>query len=85
MGDDSLGALDTAFGTYEESISAHVQKFKTQFQDLSTTVVGSDFAKGIVDIGTALLSFTTATSKLSGTFMTLSSLVAILATIKSIS
>lgn len=85
MGDDSLGALDTAFGTYEESISAHVQKFKTQFQDLSTTVVGSDFAKGIVDFGTALLSFTTATSKLAGTLPTLASLVAIITTIKSIS
>lgn len=85
MGDDSLGALDTAFGTYEESISAHVQKFKTQFQDLSTTVVGSDFAKGIVDIGTGLLSFATATSKLAGTLPTLASLVAIITTIKSIS
>lgn len=85
MGEDSLGALDTAFGTYEESISAHVQKFKTQFQDLSTTVVGSDFAKGIVDIGTGLLSFATATLKLAGTLPTLASLVAIIKTIQSAS
>lgn len=85
MGEDSLGALDTAFGTYEESISAHVQKFKTQFQELSTTVIGSDFAKGIVDVGTGLLSFATATSKLAGTLPTLASLVAIIKTIKSVS
>lgn len=85
MGSDSLGALDTAFGTYEESISAHVQKFKTQFQELSTTVVGSDFAKGIVDIGTGLLSFATATSRLAGTLPTLASLVAIIKTIQSVS
>lgn len=85
MDEDSLGALDTAFGTYEESISAHVQKFKTQFQELSTTVIGSDFAKGIVDVGTGLLSFATATSKLAGTLPTLASLVAIIKTIKSVS
>lgn len=38
-----------------ESLEAKVQQFQAAFQELSNTVISSDFLKGIVDLGTSLL------------------------------
>ena len=63
---DSEGALEGAYGTYLDSIQAHVQTMKAAFADLSATFVNSDLAKGMIDLGTDLIEKLTAiTSKLS--------------------
>lgn len=40
-----------------DSIEGHLQKLKSAWEELSTTVVDSDLIKMIVDLGTALLNF----------------------------
>ena len=40
-----------------DSIQGHLQKLKSAWEELSTTVVDSDLIKMIVDLGTALLNF----------------------------
>lgn len=82
---ESAGALNDAFSTYSESIAAHVQVFKTQFQELSVAIVGSDLAKGVVDFGTNLLSLATAISKAGMMIPTLLALWSAIKTVKSIS
>ena len=52
---NSAGTLDTAYATYMESITAHINQFKTAFQALSQTVMDSGIITGIIDIGTALV------------------------------
>lgn len=82
---ESAGALNDAFSTYSESIAAHVQQFKTQFQELSVAIVGSDLAKGIIDFGTGLLGLATAISKAGMMIPTLLALWSAIRTAKSIS
>lgn len=52
---NSTGALSDAYGKYMNSIEAHIGSFKAAYESLAQTVVNSDFAKGIVDAGTAIL------------------------------
>lgn len=40
-----------------DSIQGHLQKLKSAWEELSTTVVDSDLIKTVVDLGTALLNF----------------------------
>ena len=82
---ESAGALNDAFSTYSESIAAHVQQFKTQFQELSVAIVGSDLVKGVIDFGTGLLGLATAISKAGMTIPTLLALWSAIRTAKSIS
>ena len=51
----STGALDDAYAIYADSIQKHVDSLKAAFQDLSQTVISSDVAKFIVDLGTSAL------------------------------
>ena len=51
----SAGALQQSYDIYLNSIQAHIQTFKAAFDELSKTVVDSDFAKGVIDIGTVII------------------------------
>lgn len=82
---ESAGALNDAFSTYSESIAAHIQQFKTQFQELSAIIVGTDLVKGIVDFGTGLLGLATAISKAGMMIPTLLALLIAIKSLKSIS
>lgn len=82
---ESAGKLDEAFGVYSDSISAHIQQFKTQFQELSTAVIDSGLASGIVDIGTGFLSVATSLQKVGALLPTVIALVSAIKSIKSIS
>lgn len=53
--DNSAGALDDAYAIYANSIQKHVDSLKAAFQDLSQTMISSDVAKFIVDLGTIAL------------------------------
>lgn len=83
--DASGGALNDAFGTYSDSIKAHIDTLKASYQELSTVVVDSGLAKGIVDIGSGFMSLTTSIVKLGGTLPTLLALLGIIQNIKNIS
>lgn len=83
--DKSAGSLDEAFSTYSDSIAAHVQQFKTQFQELSVALVDSGLAKGIVDIGTGILNLATAITKAGMALPTLLAGIAAFKSLQSIS
>lgn len=53
------------------SIEAKQQQFAASFQELSTTVINSDFAKGLLDSGTKLLELLTDIIDKVGSFKTL--------------
>ena len=40
---------------YMQSIQYSIDRFKATFQELSTTVIGSDFLKGFIDAGSQVL------------------------------
>lgn len=82
---ESAGKLDEAFSTYSNSISAHIQQFKTQFQELSTAVIDSGLANGVVDIGTGFLSLVTSLQKVGALIPTVIALVSAIKSVKSIS
>lgn len=50
--DESSGSAMEKFDVYTESLSGKITSLQNAFQSLSTTVVSSDFLKGIVDFGT---------------------------------
>lgn len=52
---ESAGALETAYSTRMESITAHTEQFKAAFQELSKDFIDSDFAKQTIDTGTKLI------------------------------
>lgn len=52
---ESAGALETAYATRMESITAHTEQFKAAFQELSKDFIDSDFAKQTIDTGTKLV------------------------------
>lgn len=54
---NSAGALDAAYSKYMSSIAAHTDKFKASFQSLSDSAVNSNLVKGIVDVGTTIVSW----------------------------
>lgn len=82
---ESTGKLDEAFATYSDSISAHIQQFKTQFQELSAAVIDSGLANGVIDIGTGFLSLATSLQKVSALLPTIITLVSAGKSIKNIS
>lgn len=81
---DSAGALETAFSQYSDSIQAHIDKFKAQFQELSVAVVDSGLANAVIDIGTAFLNFATTLQKVGALIPTIVAAIATLKSIKSI-
>ena len=52
---DSAGALDSAYGIFEESMQGHINKLKAAFEELSMTAVDSGFVNNLVDLGTQLI------------------------------
>lgn len=52
---NSSGSAMERYGVYLDSLEARITKLQNAFQSLSTTVVNSDFAKGLVDAGTSVI------------------------------
>lgn len=80
----SDGSAMKEHSTWMESLEAKIKQLQATWQDFSQTVISSDFAKGLVDSGTTILSVFT---KLVDTFGVLNTLVggfAIFKTIKSL-
>ena len=53
---ESAGSAMQEYNTYLEGIEAKTNQFKAAFEALSTTVVNSDFLKGIIEFGTDAIS-----------------------------
>lgn len=56
---NSAGVAVQANATYMESAQAHINQFKTTFQELSATVVQSGMISSLTDIGTKILEVST--------------------------
>lgn len=52
---DSSGQAMEKFSVYQESLTGKTEEFKNAFIGLSTTVLDSDFLKGIIESGTSLI------------------------------
>lgn len=52
---ESAGSAMQEYNTYLESIEAKTNQFKAAFETLSTTVIDSDFLKGIIEFGTGAI------------------------------
>ena len=61
---DSAGSALAENEKYLDSIAGKVSKFKATFEELSTTLINSEFVKQTVDFGTGLLSLLNAIAKL---------------------
>lgn len=61
---DSAGTATEANATYMESIQGKIGQFKATFQELSNTLIGSDFVKQFVELGTQLLKILNGVAKL---------------------
>lgn len=68
---DSQGSALEEQNRWMDSIDAKVQQFKSQFQELSTVTLNSDFLKGFVDTGTNALGILTQLISSFGTFKSL--------------
>lgn len=55
--EESVGSMDQQLEIYNQSIQASLDKFKVAFQELSVDLINSDFIKGVVDTGTAIIKF----------------------------
>ena len=77
---DSSGSAMEEYEKYLEGIEAKTNQFKASFEALSTTVINSDFLKGLIDSGTNFIQFLdSAIEKLGGFGNALMSIVSILA------
>ena len=61
---DSAGSALAENEKYLDSIAGKVSKFKATFEELSVTLINSEFVKQIVDFGTGLLNVLNAVAKL---------------------
>lgn len=52
---NSSGSAMKRYDVYLDSLEAKITRLQNAFQSLSTTVVNSDFAKGLVDAGTTIV------------------------------
>ena len=52
---DSEGSAERELSNYQKGIQYSLDRFKAQFQELSTTTLDSDLFKGVIDNGTAFL------------------------------
>lgn len=52
---NSSGSAMKRYDVYLESLEARITRLQNAFQSLSTTAVNSDFAKGLVDAGTSVI------------------------------
>lgn len=67
----SAGSAAAEQSKWMQSLEAKVQQFQAAWQELSMTVLDSDFLKGLVDTGTTLLEVLTAIVDTIGVFPTL--------------
>lgn len=68
---NSAGSAQKEQDKWLQSMEAKQQQFAASFQELSTTVINSDFAKGLLDSGTNLLELLTQLIDKVGSFKTL--------------
>lgn len=61
---ESAGTATEANATYMESIEGKIGQFKATFQELSDTLIGSDFVKQFVELGIGLLKILNGVAKL---------------------
>jgi TP901 family phage tail tape measure protein len=61
---NSTGALQQAYDIQLQSITAHINQFKASIDSLAQTVVKSNVAKAIVDVGTSVVSLVDDVAKL---------------------
>lgn len=61
---DAAGTATQANDIYMDSITGHIEVFKTTFQEMGQNLINSDFIKGVVDFGTAILNILNSVSKL---------------------
>lgn len=54
---NSSGSAMERYDVYLDSLEAKITRLQNAFQSLSTTIVNSDFAKGLVDAGTDIVTF----------------------------
>lgn len=59
----SAGTLETAYETYLDSTTAHINQFKAAFEELSATTFNSKLLSNIVDLGTAFTGFVNTLTK----------------------
>ena len=52
---EAVGSMESQLSVYNDSIQASLDKFKVAFQELSVDLINSDFIKGIVDLGTQII------------------------------
>ena len=52
---NSTGSAIAENEKYKESIVGTLNEFKAAYEELATTVIDSDFLKGLIDLGTSLL------------------------------
>lgn len=80
---ESAGAAARANNIYMDTTTAHLNQFKSAFQDLSHTVVDSDLLKSIVDFGTGLVkAINSITKALGGLPKILGVIIGLIAVIK---
>lgn len=63
---ESAGAAARANNIYMDTTTAHLNQFKSAFQDLSHTIIDSDLLKAIVDLGTGILKIFDSVAKFVG-------------------
>lgn len=76
---DSLNSAGSSFKEYENylnSTEGKIQGFKTAFEDLSDTIISSDFLKTAIDFGTKLINVLDALIEKVGTLPTLMGAIA---------
>lgn len=86
MVNNSTGALDTAYSTYMNSATAHINQFKAAFQELSANFIDSKLVADAADIGSffvkALNWVTQLLNKVGGLKTLLIAIAGVIATIK---
>lgn len=61
---NSAGALTDAYKVYMDSAQAHINIFKTSFQELAKNFIDAGFVKTVVDFGTTILDILNVVAKL---------------------
>lgn len=56
---ESTGSAERELENWNQGLEASFNRFKAQFQELSTTTLSSNFLKGFVDTGTGALDILT--------------------------
>lgn len=81
---DSMGSAYAEQEKWMDSLEAKTQQFEAAWQELSVTIMNSDFLKGLVDAGTDLLSILNDIIDTFGTIPTLATVIAAAMSFKNI-